>query len=118
MSNISSQPIKTMLERRETLLSGGDAPGKGGSPSKSPPPPSSPTPSSAPRAPRSVYREIMNLTLVSLGQDNIDLTAFDREYRRAFSRLPQRHEEMSRPCDRPPTATVAYCRKLFRELKL
>ncbi len=108
-----------MLERRETLLSGGDAPGKGGSPSKSPPPPSSPPPSSAtPRAPRSVYREIMNLTLVSLGQDNIDLTAFDREYRRAFSRLPQRHEEMSRPCDRPPTATVAYCRKLFRELKL
>ncbi len=118
---MSLQPIKTMLERRETLLSGGDASTastKGGSPSKSPPLPSSPPPSSAPRAPRSVYREIMNLTLVSLGQDNIDLTAFDREYRRAFSRLPQRHEEMSRPCDRPPTATVAYCRKLFRELKL
>ena len=26
----------------------------------------------------SVYREVLFLTLVSLGQDNIDLTAFDR----------------------------------------
>ena len=38
---------------------------------------------SSPRVPdgqnvNSVYRETLFLTLVSLGQDNIDLTAFDR----------------------------------------
>ena len=65
---------------------------------------------------RSVYREIMFLTLVSLGQDNIDLTAFDREYRRAFDNLPTKYLEMAQKPDHPPSHEVIFCRKMFREL--
>jgi len=82
------------------------------------------SPRGMPRASRisdtsnSVYRETLFLTLVSLGQDNIDLTAFDREYRRAFEKL--RHKEMIHTieCDKPPTMGVLFCRKLFRELRV
>ena len=65
---------------------------------------------------RSIYREIMFLTLVSLGQDNIDLTAFDREYRRAFDHLPAKYLAMSQKSDHPPSNQVVFCRKMFREL--
>ncbi len=117
------QPIKTMLERRETHIqahgngeSSNSGSGGGGGSGASP---ASPTRGAEqPRMARSVYREIMYLTLVSLGQDNIDLTAFDREYRRAFSRLPDKHAAMARACDRPPSVNIIFCRKLFRELKL
>ena len=60
---------------------------KGGTPSATPPalnetPANSDTPTSRKeveqRVVRSSYREALFLTLVSLGQDNIDLTAFDR----------------------------------------
>jgi hypothetical protein len=58
------------------------------------------------------------LTLVSLGQDNIDLTAFDREYRRAFEKLPAKYDSLVHRCDRPPNTQTLFCRKLFRELRL
>ena len=64
----------------------------------------------------SVYREIMFLTLVSLGQDNIDLTAFDREYRRAWENLPTKYLDMAQKSDYPPSHEVVFCRKMFREL--
>ena len=84
--------------------------------------PSIPTPTSVSVvAPRSVYREILFLTLVSLGQDNIDLTAFDREFRRAFDKLPAKYTEeddIVHGCDRPPVMQTLFCRKLFRELAL
>ena len=87
---------------------------------------------------RSVYREILYLTLVSLGQvrcpfnsvfvdsltarflnqDNIDLTAFDREFRRAFDKLPSKWEEAALRCDRPPSMQTLFCRKLYRNLTL
>lgn len=102
------QPIKTMLERRETVKNSPSSPKA--SPSKTEP--------ATLRTPRSVYREIMFLTLVALGQDNIDLSAFDREYRRAFEKLPGKYMAMAHECDRPPTMPTTFCRKLFRELKL
>jgi hypothetical protein len=82
------KPIKTILEEREK--NGGRRSLQDstlGSPNKS----SASNLNSHP----SVYREIMFLTLVSLGQDNIDLTAFDREYRRAFENLPEKYLEMA-----------------------
>ncbi len=104
------QPIKTMLSRRETLLSKD--------------PPSSPSKQQAhqsespPEAVRSVYRDILFLTLVALGQDLIDLSAFDREYKKACDKLPGKFADMMRPCDKCPQAPTQLCRKLFRELKL
>jgi len=67
---------------------------------------------------RSIYREMMFVTLKSFGQDNIDLTAFDREYRRAFDKLPAKYQTILTPSDRPPNAVTVLCRKFFRELKI
>ena len=67
---------------------------------------------------RSIYREMMFVTLKSFGQDNIDLTAFDREYRRAFDKLPAKYQSLLIPSDRPPNAVTVLCRKFFRELKI
>jgi pentatricopeptide repeat protein len=66
----------------------------------------------------SVYRESLFLTLVSLGQDNIDLTAFDREYRRAFEKLRMKELSSTVACDRPPQMGTLFCRKLFRDLTI
>jgi len=66
----------------------------------------------------SVYRESLFLTLVSLGQDNIDLTAFDREYRRAFEKLRVKELSNTVACDRPPQMGTLFCRKLFRDLTI
>lgn len=81
-------------------------------------PEGSPSKSGAKKAYRSAYREIMFLTLVSLGQDNIDLTAFDREYARAFGQLPAKYINVAQKSDYPPERQVSVCRKIFRELKL
>ena len=51
-------------------------------------------------------------------QDNIDLTAFDREFRRAFDKLPSRWEEAALRSDRPPSMQTLFCRKLYRNLTL
>lgn len=67
---------------------------------------------------RSCYREALFLTLVSLGQDNIDLTAFDREYRRAFEKLPHKVVTQTESCDKPPGMQTLFCRKLFRDLEV
>lgn len=67
---------------------------------------------------RSVYREILFLTLVSLNQENIDLTAFDREYSRAFDDLPDKYKAVLQKSDYPPDRQVALCRKIFRELRI
>ena len=108
----SFQPIKTLLDDRKKTVQ------------QSPlqdlsvgPPNHSPVSTSSVTYPhRSIYREILFLTLVSLGQDNIDLTAFDREYRRAFDHLPAKYLGMAQKSDHPPTHQVIFCRKMFREL--
>jgi len=67
---------------------------------------------------RSVYREILFLTLVSLNQDNIDLTAFDRVYAKAFEGLPEKYKQVAQRSDFPPDKQVTLCRKIFRELRI
>uniref|UniRef100_A0A8D2LU09 DENN domain containing 4A n=1 Tax=Varanus komodoensis TaxID=61221 RepID=A0A8D2LU09_VARKO len=64
---------------------------------------------------RSLYREILFLSLVALGRDNIDIDAFDREYKMAYDRLTASQVKSTHNCDRPPSTGVMECRKIFGE---
>ncbi|XP_046897446.1 C-myc promoter-binding protein-like isoform X1 [Hypomesus transpacificus] len=64
---------------------------------------------------RSLYRDILFLSLVALGKDNIDIDAFDREYKMAYDRLTPNLVKLTHNCDRPPSAGVMECRKTFGE---
>ncbi|NXU48537.1 DEN4C protein, partial [Turnix velox] len=62
---------------------------------------------------RSFYREILFLSLVSLGRENIDIDVFDSEYRLAHKNLPKDHLEKMQKIDNPPSIRVECCRKHF-----
>uniref|UniRef100_A0A8C3C0C2 DENN domain containing 4C n=1 Tax=Cairina moschata TaxID=8855 RepID=A0A8C3C0C2_CAIMO len=62
---------------------------------------------------RSFYREILFLSLVSLGRENIDIEVFDSEYRLAHQNLPKDDLEKMQKIDAPPSSRVEYCRKYF-----
>ncbi|XP_048825979.1 DENN domain-containing protein 4C-like [Brienomyrus brachyistius] len=62
---------------------------------------------------RSIYREILFLSLVALGRENIDIEAFDREYQQAFEELsPEQLKALSR-IDHPPHSSIQWCLKWF-----
>ncbi|XP_052557546.1 DENN domain-containing protein 4C isoform X4 [Tympanuchus pallidicinctus] len=62
---------------------------------------------------RSFYREILFLSLVSLGRENIDIEVFDSEYRLAHKNLPKDVLERMQKIDAPPSSRVECCRKYF-----
>ncbi|XP_062064131.1 DENN domain-containing protein 4C isoform X3 [Lepus europaeus] len=62
---------------------------------------------------RSLYREILFLSLVSLGRENIDIEAFDNEYGLAYNSLPSEILEKLQKIDAPPSVSVEWCRKCF-----
>ncbi|KAM6230748.1 DENN domain-containing protein 4C isoform 2-T2 [Porphyrio hochstetteri] len=62
---------------------------------------------------RSFYREILFLSLVSLGRENIDMEVFDSEYRLAHKNLPKDVLEKMEKIDAPPSSRVECCRKCF-----
>uniref|UniRef100_UPI0037E79AB4 DENN domain-containing protein 4C isoform X2 n=1 Tax=Semicossyphus pulcher TaxID=241346 RepID=UPI0037E79AB4 len=62
---------------------------------------------------RSIYREILFLSLVALGKENIDVEAFDREYRQAYDELSAEQLKSLNRIDRPPTPSVQWCLKGF-----
>ncbi|XP_068858491.1 DENN domain-containing protein 4C isoform X3 [Aphelocoma coerulescens] len=62
---------------------------------------------------RSFYREILFLSLVSLGRENIDIEVFDSEYRLALKKLPEEVLEKMQKIDAPPSSRVECCRKCF-----
>ncbi|XP_031424878.1 C-myc promoter-binding protein-like isoform X3 [Clupea harengus] len=64
---------------------------------------------------RSLYRDILFLSLVALGKDNIDIDAFDREYKLAYDRMSPALVKLTHNCDRPPSTGVMECRKTFGE---
>ncbi|XP_054625647.1 C-myc promoter-binding protein-like isoform X2 [Dunckerocampus dactyliophorus] len=64
---------------------------------------------------RSLYRDLLFLSLVALGKDSINIDAFDREYKLAYDRLPPRLVKLTRNCDRPPSTGVMECRRTFGE---
>ncbi|XP_030578455.1 DENN domain-containing protein 4C isoform X2 [Archocentrus centrarchus] len=65
------------------------------------------------RRQRSVYREILFLSLVALGRENIDVEAFDREYRLAYDELSAEQLKSLHCIDRPPAPSVQWCLKCF-----
>ncbi|XP_075892596.1 C-myc promoter-binding protein-like isoform X3 [Nelusetta ayraudi] len=67
------------------------------------------------RRQRSLYRDILFLSLVALGKDNIDIDAFDREYKLAYDRLTAGLVKLTHNCDRPPSTGVMECRRTFGE---
>ncbi|XP_040885380.1 C-myc promoter-binding protein-like isoform X2 [Toxotes jaculatrix] len=64
---------------------------------------------------RSLYRDVLFLSLVALGKDNIDIDAFDREYKLAYDRLTPSLVKLTHNCDRPPSTGVMECRRTFGE---
>uniref|UniRef100_A0A8C7DKF0 DENN domain containing 4C n=1 Tax=Oncorhynchus kisutch TaxID=8019 RepID=A0A8C7DKF0_ONCKI len=62
---------------------------------------------------RGIYREILFLALVALGRENIDVEAFDREYRQAFDGLSTEQLKALHKIDRPPNSNVQWCLKCF-----
>ncbi|KAM3870268.1 LOW QUALITY PROTEIN: C-myc promoter-binding protein [Diretmus argenteus] len=70
------------------------------------------------RRQRSLYRDILFLALVALGKSNINIDAFDREYKMAYDRLSPNQVMLTHNCDRPPAAGVMECRRTFGEPSL
>ncbi|XP_068131115.1 C-myc promoter-binding protein isoform X2 [Hyperolius riggenbachi] len=62
---------------------------------------------------RSLYRELLFLSLVALGRENIDIDVFDREYKAAYDRLTAEQVKCTQICDRPPSTGVTECRRIF-----
>ncbi|XP_031441222.1 DENN domain-containing protein 4C [Clupea harengus] len=62
---------------------------------------------------RSIYREILFLAQVALGRENIDVEAFDREYKQAFEELSPEQQKALSTMDRPPGKSVQWCLKTF-----
>uniref|UniRef100_A0A673AJW2 DENN/MADD domain containing 4C n=1 Tax=Sphaeramia orbicularis TaxID=375764 RepID=A0A673AJW2_9TELE len=62
---------------------------------------------------RSIYREILFLSLVALGRENIDVEAFDREFRSAYDELSAEQLKSLHRIDRPPSQSVQWCLKCF-----
>ncbi|KAM4611923.1 DENN domain-containing protein 4C isoform 1-T2 [Polymixia lowei] len=62
---------------------------------------------------RSIYREILFLSLVALGRENIDVEAFDREYRLAYDELSPEQLKALHRIDQPPSPNVQWCLKCF-----
>uniref|UniRef100_A0A8C7NLE9 UDENN domain-containing protein n=1 Tax=Oncorhynchus mykiss TaxID=8022 RepID=A0A8C7NLE9_ONCMY len=62
---------------------------------------------------RGIYREILFLALVALGRENIDVEAFDREYRLAFDELSPEQLKALHKIDRPPNTNIQWCLKCF-----
>ncbi|XP_013393388.1 C-myc promoter-binding protein [Lingula anatina] len=67
---------------------------------------------------RSMYREICFLSFSACGRENIDHDAFDREYKLAFRKLTPKDISRLQTDDRPPNASVIWCRKMFSELEI
>ncbi|XP_028442000.1 DENN domain-containing protein 4C-like isoform X2 [Perca flavescens] len=67
---------------------------------------------------RSIYGEISFLSLVALGKENIDVKAFDREYRLAYDQLSTEQLKSLHRMDRPPShsLSVQWCLKCFGTL--
>lgn len=66
----------------------------------------------------SIYRDMLFLVFKALGKSNIDLVAFDKEYKNAFDRLPERSSKLYRHQDRPLSIAAICCRHYFKTLSL
>ncbi|XP_064610090.1 C-myc promoter-binding protein-like isoform X1 [Liolophura sinensis] len=67
---------------------------------------------------RSMYREILYLSFVACGRENIDHDAYDQEYKKAYNRLTPQETRQLQPDDKPRPEKVIQCRRQFSELEL
>lgn len=67
---------------------------------------------------RSMYREILFLSFVACGRENIDPDAFDREYRGAFVKLIGAELKRLQRDDKPRSMLVQSCRNAFGRLEV
>ncbi|XP_033633840.1 C-myc promoter-binding protein-like isoform X2 [Asterias rubens] len=70
---------------------------------------------------RSIYRELLFLSFVAMGRENIDHDAFDQQYREAFYKLEKENGpfgKLLQTDDKPPQLAVNMCRKAFGDLLL
>ncbi|OQV11828.1 DENN domain-containing protein 4C [Hypsibius exemplaris] len=69
---------------------------------------------------RSLYRELLFLTVRALDNDNIDKLAFDKVYKASFNELRKDGDLMGilQADDRPLSLTAGWCRQAFRPLQL
>ncbi|XP_037531719.1 DENN domain-containing protein 4C [Nematolebias whitei] len=65
---------------------------------------------------RSLYREILFLSLEALGRENIDVEAFEREYHLAYQGLSPEQLKSLHRIDHPPTLCDMWCLKNFGPL--
>ena len=61
----------------------------------------------------SLYRELLFLSLVSCGAENIDIDAFDREYSSAYRDKQREYAEILHPDDKSPRPKAVHCREAF-----
>ncbi|XP_057310285.1 DENN domain-containing protein 4C-like [Hydractinia symbiolongicarpus] len=62
---------------------------------------------------RSLYRELLFLSLLSCGAENMDVDALDREYKKAYKEVVREYFERLYPDDKSPTIKVVFCRPAF-----
>uniref|UniRef100_T1KBU8 UDENN domain-containing protein n=1 Tax=Tetranychus urticae TaxID=32264 RepID=T1KBU8_TETUR len=66
----------------------------------------------------SMYRDLLYLSFVAMGRENIDQNYFDREYRRAHETLVAKYPSVLTEADQPPSLKAIFCRRIFKELEL
>ncbi|KAK7074904.1 DENN domain-containing protein 4B [Halocaridina rubra] len=66
----------------------------------------------------SLYRDLLFLASFCIPPAQINLTSFDREYRRAFEKNEQTHSKLLFRSDAPPPIAAVFCRRYFSQLSL
>ncbi|KAG0723777.1 C-myc promoter-binding protein [Chionoecetes opilio] len=64
------------------------------------------------------YRDLLFLAAACIPPHHLNLTAFDREYRRAYERGDQPYSRVLQGCDAPPPIAAVFCRRYFSPLSL
>lgn len=66
----------------------------------------------------SIYRDILFLALTAIGQYNINMAFFHKEYAAVFEKLTERERAFYRIRDYPPSVSAICCRGYFKPLLL
>ncbi|XP_069954511.1 DENN domain-containing protein Crag isoform X2 [Cherax quadricarinatus] len=65
-----------------------------------------------------IYRDLLFLASSCIPPTQLNLTSFDREYRRAYERNEQSYGKLLMRSDTPPPIAAVFCRRYFSQLSL
>ncbi|XP_066939247.1 DENN domain-containing protein Crag isoform X2 [Macrobrachium rosenbergii] len=65
-----------------------------------------------------IYRDLLFLAFSCIPPAQLNLTSFDREYRRAYERNEQANSKLLSRSDAPPPIAAVFCRRYFSQLSL